>query len=98
MDIGNVKEYSPSLMRFLRPKVPSLSQIDSSFSVLATTGRGDFGLAVAISFMRLQFNSRSFLSPSTLTELSLSTTAVRLVTEIHSEVPTGAIGVSVSRK
>ena len=38
----------PSLMRFLRPSVPSLSHIDSSLSVFATTGRGDFGLIVAI--------------------------------------------------
>lgn len=85
-------------MRFLRPNVPSLSQIDSSFSVLATTGRGDLGLAVAISFIRLQFSRRFSRSPSTLTELSLSTTSVRLATEIYSAMPTDPVRCLVSGK
>lgn len=58
-------------MRFLRPNVPSLSQIDSSFSPLIATGLGDFGLAVAIScFLQLSptvSSSTSFLDTTNAT-------------------------------
>lgn len=39
---------SPSLIRFLRPNVPILSQNDSSLSFLLIIGRGDLDLGDAI--------------------------------------------------
>lgn len=53
-------------MRFLRPNVPILSHIVSSFSPLTATGRGDFGRRVAIS------NADVFPFPPTTTSTASS--------------------------
>lgn len=45
--------YSPSFIFFLRPKVPNLSQIDSSLFLFSAIGRGDFGRKVAIAAAEL---------------------------------------------
>lgn len=46
--------YTPSLILFLRPNVPILSQNDSSFSFLAIIGFGDLGRRVAMSSLLLK--------------------------------------------